>query len=244
MTTRLVALATLLAGALFVALAPERALSPAPLTSGHDKVSSRCLSCHALGRGAPVERCQGCHPRDRVLADDAPSPRTTMLRDLHRSRAADDCADCHALHVGHDPARATHAFRHEALEASARAACGTCHDAHQPQDDLHRSVGRDCGSCHTTTAWRPATFDHERAFALDRAHDVTCTTCHDVPGQYRRYTCYGCHEHQRDRIAREHREEGISGSRLEDCVRCHRSSRDHEGGEGGEGHGEHGGDDD
>lgn len=249
MRTGPVALVTLVAGLSWIAFAPGLALSPAPLTRGHAKVESDCLECHVPGRGAPIERCLACHPRERILADDAPSARTRTLQELHRSPAARDCADCHTMHVGRDPALATHAFRHDALAPSARAACGTCHDRQKPMDDLHRTAGTDCGSCHATTAWRPATFDHSRAFVLDRHHDVACITCHEPPAGYRTYTCYGCHEHLPDRIAREHREEGITGSRLDDCVRCHRSARDHEGGEGGEGgehgeHGEHGGGDD
>jgi hypothetical protein len=244
MRTGVVALVTLIAGASLIAFAPGLALSPAPLSQGHAKVESRCLECHTPGRGAPIERCLACHPRERILADDAPSAHVRRLQDLHRSPAARDCADCHTMHVGRDPTRATHAFRHEVLDAATRAECGACHETQKPRDDLHRTVGRDCASCHSTTAWRPARFEHDRSFVLDRAHAVACATCHEQPGRYRSYTCYGCHEHTPTRIARQHREEGISGARLDDCVRCHRSARDHEGGESGEHGGEHGGGDD
>ena len=47
-----------------------------------------------------------------------------------------------------------------------------------------------------------------------------CATCH-LSGNYKQYTCHGCHEHQQARIIAEHREEGITN--IQNCVRCHRS---------------------
>jgi hypothetical protein len=66
-----------------------------------------------------------------------------------------------------------------------------------------------------------ATFDHSRYFVLDRDHDVQCVTCH-VHNDYRRYTCYGCHEHAPQNIRREQMEEGIRDFR--DCAEFHRSA--------------------
>jgi hypothetical protein len=115
----------------------------------------------------------------------------------------------------------------------------TCHT--RPSGALHRGFGTlNCAQCHTTTAWEPATFAHERWFRLDGDHNVACTTCH-TGGDYKRYTCYGCHEHQPAQMIAEHREEGIGN--ISNCARCHRG-----GGEGGEREGrggrEGGGDDD
>lgn len=86
-----------------------------------------------------------------------------------------------------------------------------------------------CAQCHSTTAWEPANFAHDRLFRLDGDHNVACATCH-VGGNTARYTCYGCHEHQPAATIAEHREEGIRN--IDNCVRCHRSSS--EGGEGRE----------
>jgi len=52
----------------------------------------------------------------------------------------------------------------------------------------------------------PATFDHNQYFVLDRDHNARCVTCH-LGNDYKRYTCYGCHEHTPDNIRREHIEE-------------------------------------
>ena len=50
-------------------------------------------------------------------------------------------------------------------------------------------------------------------------------TCH-VDNIYDAYTCYGCHEHSRAKIRREHLEEGIRD--YENCAECHRSGDEDE----------------
>ena len=60
-------------------------------------------------------------------------------------------------------------------------------------------------------------------FALDRDHSTACTTCH-MANDYKKYTCYGCHEHTPAKIKREHLEEGIL--EFEKCVACHRSAEE------------------
>jgi hypothetical protein len=42
-----------------------------------------------------------------------------------------------------------------------------------------------------------------------------------VANDYKKYTCYGCHEHTPANIRREHVEEGIRN--FDNCVECHRS---------------------
>jgi len=47
---------------------------------------------------------------------------------------------------------------------------------------------------------------------------VTCHTGND----FKRYTCYGCHEHTPANVRAEHEKEGIRD--FENCVECHRSA--------------------
>jgi hypothetical protein len=99
--------------------------------------------------------------------------------------------------------------------------CESCHKA--PGDSLHRQITGNCKQCHNQQAWKPAAFEHDKLFLLDRDHNVSCVTCH-VNNDYSRYTCYGCHEHRPDKIRREHLEEGIRD--FENCVECHRSAHE------------------
>jgi hypothetical protein len=119
-------------------------------------------------------------------------------------------------------------FDHALLAPAMRGACQSCH--HPPQDSLHRAITQPCAQCHTTRGWRPATFDHSRFFLLEGDHKASFSTCHKT-GNFKQYTCYGCHEHQPAQIRAIHEEEGIRN--IDNCVRCHRSAR--EGGEHGEG---------
>ena len=56
------------------------------------------------------------------------------------------------------------------LDRDHEAACETCHNA--PADRLHRQFQGGCKSCHRTEAWKPATFDHNKFFVLDRDHEA------------------------------------------------------------------------
>lgn len=108
--------------------------------------------------------------------------------------------------------------------------CNSCHQ----KDDKHRGgFGSDCGSCHEATTWEAASFEHSFPVTHGERGRVACRTCHQVQGDWKRYTCYGCHEHTPARVAAEHHEEGMGGRDISDCVRCHSTGREHEGGEGG-----------
>jgi hypothetical protein len=55
---------------------------------------------------------------------------------------------------------------------------------------------------------------------------MPCATCH-VDNDYKKYTCYGCHEHTLANVTRKHRKhvkERIQN--FENCVQCHRSVHD------------------
>jgi hypothetical protein len=75
-------------------------------------------------------------------------------------------------------------------------ACISCHKA---QDPHAGTLGTNCGSCHSTTAWKPASFDHNlAAFKLTGAHtSVQCALCH-INGQLKGtpMTCVACHKNR------------------------------------------------
>ena len=214
-----------------------------PATFEHDQFagSQTCLDCHQRGRPADErhdqggDECKDCHTTTEwkpATVNHEKFATSHTCTDCHlRARPADElhrqvrdaCKDCHTT-TEWKPATVDH-------QKLTRQACTACHDRKRPTDDLHRQAGNDCSACHTTTAWTPATFEHDQYFVLDRDHQATCRTCHADTGNYRSYTCYGCHEHSEARILRKHREERISN--IGDCVRCHRSASEHEGGREG-----------
>jgi hypothetical protein len=210
---------------------PQLMVSPGPLRPAHVELTTDCFACHVPLRGATSGRCVTCHAvadiglrSTKGVAVAQPAVKTSFHQDL----IEDNCIACHREHQGLqlDP-RGHKAFSHELLRASSRDRCGSCHTA--PDDELHRNLSVNCGQCHTQQRWKPATFEHDGFFVLDRDHKAACTTCH-IDGDYGRYTCYGCHAHRQDAIRAEHLEEGIRD--FEDCVECHRSASE-EAGESG-----------
>jgi hypothetical protein len=210
-------------------------VSPGNLIPAHTALENDCFACHTPFRGASAERCTTCH----VVADiglrttkGVAIAQSDRRPAFHQALTQPDCVACHNEH---QRPRLTKTgpveFDHALLKADARAKCQSCHLA--PRDELHRGQTLTCATCHQPPHWKPATFNHNRYFLLDGDHNTACTTCH-LGGNYRKYTCYGCHEHQQARIIAEHREEGIAN--IQNCVRCHRSAhgKPRGGREGGE----------
>lgn len=203
---------------------PHLMVSPGPLVKGHEDLATDCFACHAPWRGASSGRCIECH----ALADiglkttkGVPIATGTIKASFHRDLIEQDCMACHSDHQGPKlTQRSRKPFAHELLKETVRGRCASCHAA--PKDTLHRDLKAECGQCHQSTAWKPATLDHDRYFVLDRDHAASCDTCHRN-SDYGRYTCYGCHEHSQAKIRAEHVEEGIPD--FENCMECHRDPR-------------------
>ena len=180
-----------------------------------------CLDCHrdldpefadahvqAFGDG-----CLACHDGTGSLGADFDHNRLDF--GLQGEHAGLDCAACHA------GARSLADLRAAPQE------CVACHE----DPAYHAGLfGTDCAVCHTTSDWAPASYDRSHEFPIDHGESgpSPCRTCH--PDDLATYTCYGCHEHERLEVEREHREEGIQD--FQDCMRCHPTGQEEEGGEG------------
>ena len=202
---------------------PHLMLSPGALVPAHAELTTDCFACHAPLRGATSDRCVACH----ALADiglrtskGAALPKTTIKTSFHQQLIEQDCMACHSDHSGPNlTGRSRKSFSHALLRPATRELCESCHTA--PKNALHRNLTAGCVQCHTSDAWKPATFEHDKLFLLDRDHNVSCSTCH-TGNDFSRYTCYGCHEHTLSNVRRKHQEEGIRD--FENCVECHRSA--------------------
>ena len=203
----------------------------------HREVAANtCIDCHTDHRGMAAAKalkpfihaslsllqqkeCISCHKNKKP--QDA----------LHRY-AKGNCSECHGTNRW-KPAT----FDHNKLTASSVKQCTICHKTEQPNDNLHLQSQANCTTCHSTTAWKPATYNHDRYFRLDGNHKARCATCHTDPGNYKKYTCYNCHEHSQSRMVYKHEKEGIFN--FQNCMKCHRDGSK----EGGKGEGR-GGDED
>lgn len=215
---------------------PHLMVAPGPVIPAHTEIASDCFACHAPFKGVTADRCIACHRVADIgvrSTRGVPVARRAGVIAFHQSLTEPNCMACHSDHSGPQLVKTSKPrFDHALLKAEIRGQCATCHVA--PKTQLHAQAGKNCATCHSQTAWKPATFDHSRFFSLTGPHAASCATCH-VGGDTSRYTCFGCHEHQPAQIRAEHAEEGILN--IENCARCHRSGS-REGGEGGEGGGD------
>ena len=224
--TRVSLLLTIAAATAAALLFPYRAITPGTLSAGHLGQRDDCLSCHALFRGAPAEKCAVCHrPGDvgvkttRGEPLSRPDGRTRRIHEALR----DGCDRCHSEHGSRAGLRR---FAHDLLPAEVAAGCAACHASDRPKDALHAAAAGECRACHRPSAWKPASFDHEKAFRFDRYHPPRCADCHPPGGSMKEYSCTGCHEHSLARMEVKHREEGIAD--LARCRRCHPSGDEHD----------------
>jgi hypothetical protein len=192
-----------------------------PITGAHTTVA--CAQCHASGVYAGTPRsCAACHIEDRL-----------NVRPDHTGWAL-TCEACHTDASWRPAAFPRHDSVFPLLGAHTRADCDACHadatfvdpprvcaDCHTPAPDAepdHVGFPTACNACHTSEAWRPATFtDHDAVFPLEGEHlDVSCDRCHiNQRFSGTPTTCVGCHVADRDRAPVDH--QGFPPS----CEACH-----------------------
>jgi hypothetical protein len=150
-----------------------------------------CVSCHEdVHNGELGSECARCHT-SRSFVD-----RVVMLRahqlsrfPLTGSHASLECEDCH------QPTAAG-----QMQFVGKRADCYGCHiadyQAAKVPDHTAAGFSTDCMTCHTTTRWLGARFNHDlTAFPLRGAHrSVACATCHgDNVFRGKNTACVSCH---------------------------------------------------
>jgi hypothetical protein len=161
--------------------------------AGRDVPGARALPAASPADGAT--RCEACHgveAWDRVTFEHDST--RYPLRGAHRRLA---CARCHTR-PGTDRAVPVQ-FRGLPLTCQASG----CHTDPHGGQFADRARGGTCTTCHSETAWKALTFDHQRDtdWPLDGAHrDVPCADCHKAttPGAAVRYRplphrCEDCH---------------------------------------------------
>lgn len=205
---------------------PNLMVGPGKLIPGHSQLEGDCFACHAPLRGASSVQCVSCHkPGDigRLTTTGVAIAKPLASVPFHQKLNSEDCVACHSDHAGAKRFAVQGNFNHSLLKKETRDQCQACHKT--PTDSLHKQITGNCLQCHAQEKWTPATFDHDKYFALDKDHNASCVTCH-VRNDYSRYTCYSCHEHTPANIRREHIKEGISN--YDNCVECHFSGNKHD----------------
>jgi hypothetical protein len=184
-----------------------------PLSGGHAVPPRQCADCHVNNSyNLTSTACITCHLKD-------------FQRTTNPNHAAanfpSNCAQCHTT-MAWTPATFDHSMVNFVLTGAhtvpprqcsdchvnnnyklTSTACVSCHlkDFQSANNPNHVAGGfaQTCDTCHNTSTWIPATFDHSRSgFPLTGAHTVPprqCTDCH-VNNNYSitSTACISCHQ--------------------------------------------------
>jgi hypothetical protein len=181
-----------------------------------------CVGCHMkdfqgtthpnhVKSGFP-QTCQQCHTTTAWIP--ATFDHNTVGFSLTGAHATVPCAQCHV--------------NNNYNLTSANTACVNCHlkDFQATNNPNHTKQGfaQTCQTCHSTTAWTPATFDHNTVgFPLTGAHTtVQCTQCH-VNNNYQLTvkTCVSCHlKNYQTTTNPNHAQQGFAQT----CETCHNTA--------------------
>lgn len=202
------------------------------LTTGYELKDShksivQCADCH---RGNLISAKQGCISCHQVQYDNAPNHKKVNF--------STDCAACHTQKNWVESSFNHAATNYPLTGAHKTAECFDCHvttlagtstvcsNCHLPsytssQIPAHTSAGipMDCSTCHTTTAWKPSSFNHTTTgYELKGAHKAIgqCSQCHKGSVTSAPQICIGCHQAQYD-VAPGHK----INSYATDCAKCH-----------------------
>jgi len=217
-----------------------------PLRGAH--VQTDCGGCHT-STAKPVSACEGCH------------------RDPHQGKQNGPCAECHTATAWADTTTldqhrrtrmpltgrhatidcvACHKRQSERQWSNVPLDCYGCHrtEYHGNTHPVHDGktgdpiVSRECGLCHQTSAWTPATcsaaitpcpnpartvarqIDHDGWFVLTSGSHRTadCASCHSDSRRMKTVRCDGCHMDVR--LRQQHNGSAIARGAMS-CLRCH-----------------------
>jgi hypothetical protein len=171
---------------------PHLMLTPGALEKGHAELSTDCFACHTPFHGATADRCIACHKLPDIglrstKGEDIVNAKPVKVL-FHQELSDHNCMACQSDHAGPKllTQRTRKPFSHTMLREATRDRCHTCHAP--PTNDLHKAWSVGCNKCHNSEDWKPATFDHDQFFMLDKHHNATCITCHAGNSQ-KQYTC-------------------------------------------------------
>jgi hypothetical protein len=205
-----------------------------PLTGAHINVA--CASCHVNGNySLSSTACSSCHMND-YNGTTNPNHKTAGF--------PLDCTLCHTT-AAWQPSTFNHNNTPFPLTgAHVNVACANCHIngnyTTTPTDcySCHKSdyngttnpnhaaamFPTTCGTCHTTTAWTGATFNHTWFPIYSGTHAgrwTTCADCHTDASNYAIFSCITCHQHSQANTDGNHRGVRNYVYNATSCYSCH-----------------------
>jgi hypothetical protein len=159
--------------------AQGRAVVVSRMVLDRPDVKGACTDCHRDEHTGQMEEktCKDCHAQTsfKALSFDHNTDARFALEGKHAEVA---CAACHRPMKERPRGwKGALPVRYRPLET----ACATCHeDVHLGQFTADRDDPITCKRCHSASAFKPVTFDHDQSrFPLEGKHrGVECAKCH------------------------------------------------------------------
>ena len=205
---------------------PPRACTDCHINNNYKLNSTLCITCHQTdfnNATTPVPHagfpttCELCH--DTVLWTDATFNHNNTTFPLTGSHTVPPraCADCHVNN------------NYSTLPT----ACIGCHQTdynnttnpgHAAQPQFFPTT---CQTCHSTTNWLNATFNHTQYTQFSITHgnaNGVCSTCHLNSNDYSQFQCTGCHGNNN---AANFHHDNVSGYVYNsiNCYQCHQNGQ-------------------
>jgi hypothetical protein len=208
-----------------------------PLTGAH--VSLTCSTCHINGQYAGLSSdCVSCHLKDF---------NATTNPNHVAAGFPQTCATCHSTTQWKGAIFDHSKTGFQLTGAHTSVACSSCHvggrfpgtptdcyTCHRSEYETvtnpnHLSAGfpKTCDTCHTTTRWSGAQFNHKFPI-YSGSHQgkwTTCNDCHTNSQNYAIFSCINCHAHVQTQMDSKHQGVRNYVYNSQNCYSCHPSGR-------------------
>jgi hypothetical protein len=171
---------------------PPRVCSDCHVNNNYNLTSTACVTCHLNDYSnalTPINHkqlgfpttCDLCH--DTTLWTNGKFDHSTTIFPLTGFHTQVPCASCHVNN------------NYTTLSTD----CYGCHktDYQATTNPIHLAAPKvftqTCTTCHNTTAWTGATFNHTWFPTNHGNANGVCATCHTNPNDYSVFQCTGCH---------------------------------------------------
>jgi len=215
----------------------DHSLTAFPLTGAH--VAAPCVVCHPGNRftSLPAE-CVACH---RIEYQQTSNPNHVA------ATFPTTCQTCHTTSTWRGATYDHSVTRFQLTGTHATTPCQSCHtngnyqlvfndcyQCHEAEFQLSANPNHtvanfphDCRPCHSTSAWRPSTFNHDqRNFRIytgrHRRTWTACSDCHLNTANFTTFTCLNCHEHHQSAMDPAHANVRGYSYASSACYNCHR----------------------
>ncbi len=179
-----------------------------PIYSGEHKGEwDNCSDCHTNSNDYSVFSCLTCHEHNQTDTD---NKHKEVNGYVYESNA---CYSCHPngsedgsfSHTLAFPLTNSHSNLsctecHLTIYAGTSSECVSCHldnyNSTENPDHVAENYPKACETCHSTTNWNDATFDHNKTdFPLTGAHtNAECSGCHTNGYSGLETSCSSCHQ--------------------------------------------------